>query len=55
MGQNWQDQYARFFTELKEDLARIENQASLDQAIAAMNKVLDDYAARREERRTGSK
>jgi metallo-beta-lactamase family protein len=50
LGQDWQNQYALFVTGLKKNLAHIESEVAREEAIAAMRKVLDDYAAHRAKR-----
>ncbi|WP_395336678.1 MBL fold metallo-hydrolase [Novosphingobium sp. BL-8H] len=48
LGQDWQNHYAHLVTGLRKDLARIESEAAREEAIAAMRKVLDEYAAHHE-------
>ena len=51
LGRDWQNSYADFVTGLKRELAKIDDQRQREAAIKAMRKVLDDYAAHREQRR----
>lgn len=53
LGRDWQNSYAEFATDLKRRLARIEDEHARSEAIAAMRKVLDDYAAFRASKQSG--
>lgn len=48
---DWQNDYAEFASSLKHRLGRIHDEAARQKAIAEMRRILDDYAAFREEKR----
>jgi len=50
VGQDWQNDYARFATGLKQDLARIESAAARREALARMRAVLESFEAHRRTR-----
>lgn len=50
-GRDWQNEYADFAVNLKRELARIKDAEARKRALAEMRRVLDDFAAHREERK----
>lgn len=55
VGQDWQNDYARFTTSLKHDLASIESAAARREALARMRAVLESFKGHRERRKTRSR
>ena len=55
VGQDWQNDYARFTTSLKHGLASIESAAARREALARMREVLESFKSHRERRKTRSR
>src|SRR3546814_15238635 len=55
VGQDWQNDYARFTTSLKHDLASIESAAARREALARMRAVLESFKGHRERRQIRSR
>ena len=54
VARDWQNDYAQFLTNLKQELQEVETGARRREAIARMRSVLDEYAAhRKKHRKTG--
>ena len=55
IGQDWQNDYARFTTSLKKELGKIRSEQQRQDAIEAMRRVLDSYKDTKQERRKARK